>query len=220
LVIGAIPKRGEVRDVLVSPQKYTLATLPKNARVGTSSLRRAAQVLAQRPDVRITPLRGNVNTRIEKVLDAQYEGIILAGVGLERLGLTEYISQWLALDAMLPAPGQGALAVQCRSDDRQTLSLLEAIDDASSRAAVAAERQFLTHLGGGCAVPVGAFGRLEGKDDHTLKLDGMVASLDGSRIIRVSGTDAHPVKLGRRLAEKALSEGAGDILEGFVAAPK
>jgi hydroxymethylbilane synthase len=220
LTIGAIPVRGEVRDALVSPDGFTLETLPKRARVGTSSLRRAAQVLALRPDVKITPMRGNVDTRIRKVIEGQYEAAILAGAGLERLGLTEHISQWLPLDRMLPAPGQGALAVQCRADDKSTLSLLASIDDPATRTAVTAERQFLFHLGGGCAVPVGAFGRIAADGEPVLRLEGLVASLDGRRLIRVSDTGIDPFTLGLKLAKKAFTKGAAEILTGDIHARK
>ena len=135
LAVGAVPRRAEVRDALVSARGYTLETLPQGAVVGTSSLRRAAQLLAVRPDLQIRPLRGNVDTRVRKALEGQYDAVVLAGAGLVRLGLTEYISQWLPLEVMLPAPGQGALAVQCRADDEATLSLLAAIDDLATRAA-------------------------------------------------------------------------------------
>src|SRR5919108_5788245 len=156
LTIGCIPVRAEVRDVLVSKEGYTLATLPQNALVGTSSLRRAAQLLAARPDLKIESLRGNVDTRLRKALEGQYDAILLAGAGLTRLGLGSQVTEWLPLDVMLPAPGQGALAVQCRSTDETTLGLLSALEDESTRRAVTAERAFLSRLGGGCAVPVAA----------------------------------------------------------------
>ncbi len=213
LIVAAIPKRGEPRDVIISRDGYTLGTLPEGAIVGTSSLRRAAQVRSLRPNLKIIPLRGNVDTRVRKVIQGQYDAAILAGAGLERLGLTDHIRQWLSMDSMLPAPGQGALAVQCRVDDHQTLSLLASIDDPLTRAAVTAERQFLARLGGGCAVPVGAFGRSIVSSEQLLQLDGLIASVDGSRVIRVSGIGIDPIALGISLAENVISKGGAEILE-------
>src|SRR6266542_5166359 len=144
LIVGCIPTRAEVRDALISGPGYTLSTLPKHASVGTSSLRRAAQILYRSPALQIQSLRGNVDTRLRKALDGQYDAIILAGAGLTRLGLDKHVTEWLALDEMLPAPGQGALAVQCRVDDHTTLSLLDALEDDTTRKAVSAERAFLS----------------------------------------------------------------------------
>jgi hydroxymethylbilane synthase len=211
LKIGAIPLRGAASDVLVSSKGFRLENLPAGARLGTSSLRRAAQVLALRPDLNIVPLRGNVDTRVSKVLDGQYEAIILAAAGLERLGLGAHISQRLPVDQILPAPGQGALAVQCRADDEETLALLAAIDDANTRVAVSAERQFLFHLGGGCSVPVGAYAGVS--DQSVVKLSGRVISLDGKEVVNVSGVGPDPLALGQRLAQEAVSKGAAEILK-------
>lgn len=213
LTIGCIPVRAEVRDALISKDRFTLATLPQGAVVGTSSLRRAAQLLASRGDLKIESLRGNVDTRLRKALDGQYDAIILAGAGLTRLDLGSQVSEWLSLDVMLPAPGQGALAVQSRADDQTTLGLLAALDDESTRSTVTAERAFLSGLGGGCAVPVAAYAEttiishLSG-----IKLTGLVSSTDGKKAIRVSeeGTDA--LELGQELAQKAISLGADEIL--------
>ncbi len=209
LTIGAIPQRGEVRDALVSQQGYTLQTLPKGAVVGTSSLRRSAQILNARPDLQTDSLRGNVDTRVRKALEGQYDAIVLAGAGLTRLGLEGKVSEWLALEMMLPAPGQGALAVQCRLDDEPTLELLAAIEEADTRRAVTAERSFLEGLGGGCSVPVAAYAHAEAD----VLLSGLVISPDGTRTIRVSGEGTEPGKLGRSLAEAALAQGAADILK-------
>ncbi len=206
LAVGAMPRRAEVRDALVSARGYTLETLPQGAVVGTSSLRRAAQLLAVRPDLQIRPLRGNVDTRVRKALEGQYDAVVLAGAGLVRLGLTEHISQWLPLEVMLPAPGQGALAVQCRADDEATLSLLAAIDDPATRAAVEAERAFLSALGGGCAVPVAAYA--EPLPDGTMRLRGFVGSPTGQGFWRGEAVGAEPHALGQALAERAVGEGA------------
>ncbi len=209
LTIGCIPARAEVRDALISAQGYTLEGLPPGARVGTSSLRRAAQIKAQRPDVIIADLRGNIDTRIRKALEGQYDAILLAGAGLLRLGLEAHVSQWLPLDVMLPAPGQGALAVQCRADDETTLRLLAALDDRATRLAVTAERQFLLALGGGCAVPVAAYAQVV---DGRVHLRALVATPDGQQCIRVRGAGDDPFELSARLAAEALSQGAADVL--------
>ena len=209
LTIGAIPARGEARDALVSREGYTLESLPEEARVGTSSLRRSAQLLALRPDLRVEPLRGNVDTRLRKAEEGLYDAIILAGAGLERLGFAERISQWLPLDAMLPAPGQGALAVQCRAQDSQTRELLSAIEDPAARAATIAERAFLEGMGGGCSLPVAAYAEHR---QGQLHLYGRVISLDGCRAIdcQVAGED--PQVIGLECARQALEQGAAELL--------
>ena len=209
LTVGCIPGRAEVRDALISKNGYGLATLPAGAVIGTSSLRRAAQVLAQRPDVTTQSLRGNVDTRLRKALEGQYDAIILAGAGLTRLGLDGHVTEWLSLDVMLPAPGQGALAVQCRADDQTTLGLLAALEDESTRKAVTAERAFLAGLGGGCSVPVAAFAEQAAGE---MQLTGLVISPDGKKVIRVQGNGAAPRELGQQLAQQALAQGAGEIL--------
>jgi hydroxymethylbilane synthase len=211
LTVGCIPLRGEVRDALISAKGYTLETLPPGSVVGTSSLRRAAQVLSARPDLTIASLRGNVDTRLRKALEGQYDAILLAGAGLTRLGLDSHVTQWLPLEVMLPAPGQGALAVQCRAYDFETLSLLSSLEDPPTRDAVSAERQFLLGLGGGCAVPVAAYAAVSGQQS-TISLTGLVASVDGKRLVKVAGEGADPVELGDRLAQEAIVQGANKIL--------
>lgn len=212
LTIGCIPERGEVRDALISRAGLTLTTLPANASIGTSSLRRAAQVLSLHPDLRVQSLRGNVDTRLRKALDGQYDAILLAGAGLTRLGLEGHVSEWLSLEVMLPAPGQGALAVQCRADDKETLALLSRLEDDSTRKAVSAERAFLQRLGGGCAVPVAAFAQKISEKRLEISLTGLVISPDGKKVIRVTGQGTEPLKLGQQLAQQALTEGASEIL--------
>ena len=212
LTIGCIPARAEVRDALISKNGYTLATLPRDASVGTSSLRRAAQILALRPDVQIESLRGNVDTRLRKAMDGQYDAIILAGAGLSRLGLEEHVAEWLSLDVMLPAPGQGALAVQCRTDDQTTLDLLAALEDESTRKAVTAERAFLSGLGGGCSVPVAAYAQIIGEQRPEISLTGLVISEDGKKVVKVIGQGPEPFQLGDDLAREALTQGAHEIL--------
>lgn len=212
LTIGCIPARAEVRDALISGKGYSLSTLPNGASVGTSSLRRAAQILALRPDLHTESLRGNVDTRLRKALDGQYDAIILAGAGLTRLGLDAHVSEWLSLDVMLPAPGQGALAVQCRADDESTLKMLAALEDDSTRKAVTAERAFLSGLGGGCSVPVAAYAAVDSSQSSVISLTGLVITEDGKKAIHVSrlGTDAQLV--GYELAQRAIAQGASEIL--------
>jgi hydroxymethylbilane synthase len=213
LTIGAVPARADARDALVSSRGYRLMELPEGARVGTSSLRRSAQLLSVRPDLRVEPLRGNVDTRLRKALDGQYDAILLAGAGLARLGLENQVSEWLPYEVMLPAPGQGALAVQCRSSDAETLRLLAVIEDPPTRAATVAERAFLSDLGGGCALPVAAYAAVQsGGVRPLISMTGLVASLDGTRTIRVHGTGDDPRSLGAKLAQEALRQGAHEIL--------
>ena len=215
LTIGCIPRRAEARDALVSAGGSTLWTLPANASVGTSSLRRSAQILSLRPDLRIESLRGNVDTRVRKALDGHYDAILLAGAGLTRLGLENYVTEWLSLNVMLPAPGQGALAVQCRTDDQMTLSLLTPLEDDSTRKAATAERAFLSALGGGCAVPVAAHAEVSSQELSMICLTGLVISADGTKAVKVTGHGTDAWQLGKELARKAIEQGAGEILKLF-----
>jgi len=155
-------------------------------------------------------LRGNVDTRVRKALNGEYDAIVLAQAGLKRLGLEKHISEVFPLDVMLPAPGQGALAVQCRADDLETLELLSAIHDPLTAAAVRAERAFLSGLGGGCSLPVAAFAE---KNNGTIILTGAVISTDGKQAIRLSAVDNEPHRLGERLADLVLERGAGELLK-------
>ncbi|MBI3763055.1 MAG: hydroxymethylbilane synthase [Chloroflexi bacterium] len=213
LVLGAICAREDARDVLIARDASALAGLPDGARVGTSSLRRSAQLLAARPDVTVLPLRGNVDTRVRKALRGDYDAIVLAAAGVLRLGLGEHIAEYLPFEVMLPAPGQGALAVQCRADDDDGLQLLAPLDDHASRAAVTAERTFLKALGGGCSAPVAAFAESRiGNRTSIIAMTGLVASPDGRRVIRVSGEGDYPTTLGAELARQALAQGARELL--------
>lgn len=213
LTLGAICVRTDARDVLISGQKHTLATLPQGARVGTSSLRRSAQLLAARPDLNLLPLRGNVDTRIRKALTGDYDAIVLAAAGVTRLDLGAHITEYLSFDAMLPAPGQGALAVQCRSNDQHTIDVLGPLDDLATRRCVTAERAFLNGLGGGCSAPIAALAQSETRHQASeIRLIGLVASIDGRRVIRVSGDGPDPIVLGSELAQRALAQGAGELL--------
>ena len=213
IVVAAIPEREAAYDVLVSADRWTISNLPAGARVGTCSIRRTAQLLARRPDLTILPLRGNVDSRVKKVLNGEYDAIVLAQAGLPRLGLQAHISEVFPLDVMLPAPGQGALAVQCRADDTKTIELLSAIHDPLTAAAVGAERAFLSSLGGGCSLPVAAFAE---KNNGQIILTGAVISADGKQAIRLSAVDKEPQKLGERLAELVLERGATELLEAKV----
>ncbi len=213
LTMGCVPTRSDVRDALVSKNGYSLKTLPPGALVGTSSLRRAAQLLAARPDVITASLRGNVDTRLRKALEGQYDAIILAGAGLNRLGLEKNITEWLSLEVMLPAPGQGALAIQCRTDDEVTLSLLAELEDDSTRKTVTAERQFLLGLGGGCAVPVAAYAQMSDRGRQTMiMLTGLVISPNGKQAVKVTGQGTDAIQLGNELAQQSIAQGASDIL--------
>ena len=213
LALAAVPARESAHDVLVSAQAWTLSDLPEGARVGTSSLRRAAQLLARRPDLIILSLRGSIDTRVRKVLDGEYEAIVLAEAGLTRLGLRAHVREVFPLEVMLPAPGQGALAVQCRADDAESIALLAAIHDPITMAEVRAERAFLAGLGGGCSLPVGAFAE---KEDDTIILTGGVISPDGKQAIRLSAVDNDPNRLGERLADLVLERGAAGLLKASV----
>jgi hydroxymethylbilane synthase len=201
-----------VRDALISAKGCTISTLPHGASVGTSSLRRASQILSLRPDIKTESLRGNVDTRLRKALDGQYDAIILAGAGLSRLGLAQHVTEWLSLDVMLPAPGQGALAIQCRADDLAALSLLARLEDDSTRKCVTAERAFLSGLGGGCSVPVAAHAQVTDQISKVITLTGLVSSIDGKQTVKVSGEDSDPLELGKRLANEAIAQGANEIL--------
>jgi hydroxymethylbilane synthase len=213
LTIGATPERADPADVLISRAGYTLATLPEGASVGTSSRRRAAQLLHLRPDLKLIDIRGNVDTRIGKALaaDSPYDAILLAYAGVERLGRLEVVSQRLSLDQMLPAPGQGALAVQCRRD---SCELLAPIQHPATAAAVSAERAFLAGLGGGCSLPIAAYAEIR---DQTLHLRGRVNSPDGRQQIdvRASGDPGAAEQIGRELAQTAHLRGAAALLESL-----
>ncbi len=221
LALAAVTARAEPWDAFVAHPAFlgALAELPEGATLATSSLRRQAQLLAWRPDLRIVPVRGNVPTRLEK-LDVSgppgaggWHGIILAAAGLARLGLAARIRERIAPAVMLPAVGQGALGIVCAEEDRETAAVLRTVlADADTTAATAAERALLRRLEGGCQVPVAAWARIE---NGALHLDGAVAALDGSALVRdaVSGPPAEAAPLGVALAERLLGAGAGAILD-------
>ncbi|HLY25713.1 MAG TPA: hydroxymethylbilane synthase [Aggregatilineales bacterium] len=218
--IAAIPERALPFDVLISRDRQSLAALPRGATVGTSSLRRVAQIKAFRPDLQTQSLRGNVPTRIARaqVADGPYDAIVVAAAGLDRLDMEDAITEILAPEVMLPAPAQGALAVQCLSDDAELLKALAPLDHTQTRLAVTAERSFLNALDSGCRLPVAALAWLDGQ---SLSLTGRVASLDGSQVITewkmtpLSGDQGYQaaIRLGADLAQMALAEGAAALLD-------
>lgn len=211
-VLPAILTRADPADAFVSNRFATLDALPEGARVGTSSLRRQAQLRARRPDLQLLDLRGNVNTRLAKLDDGQYDAIVLACAGLQRLGFAERIASRLEAPAWLPAPAQGAVAVECRGDQPETLALLSPLDDADTRCCVEAERAMNLELHGSCHVPVAAFARLSGGSLH---LQGMVGGVSDGRLVRAEA-DA-PVNqrkiLGQRVAAALLQGGAQALLD-------
>jgi hydroxymethylbilane synthase len=209
VTIGAVCGREEARDCLVSRDGVGLAELGAGAVVGTSSLRRTAQLRALRHDLDVRSIRGNVDTRVRKVRDGEYDATVLAGAGIRRLGLEDAVTEWLPVETMLPAPGQGALAVQCRSDDERVLQLLAAIDDSAARATTGAERAFLHALGGGCAAPVAAHATVSAPG--RVHLEGLVLSPDGRDVVRVEG-EGEQEEVAGRLAREALAAGARSIL--------
>ena len=214
LVIGAVTKRDDVRDVFVKhPDKdhRSLDSLPHGAIVATGSLRRRCQLLQLRPDLMVENLRGNVPTRIQKLDESTWDGIILAKAGLDRLGLSDRITEILPTDVMVPAVGQGALGLEVRAEDDEARSYVSRLNDPSTEAAVRAERSLLCHLQGGCQVPIGALGRAEG---NQLTLRAMVGSLDGTEVLRgrIHGRVEEPEALGARLAETLLLSGGKKIL--------
>jgi hydroxymethylbilane synthase len=212
LITGAVPQRENPLDVLISKHHASLETLPSGALIGTSSLRRSTQIKYLRPDIRIEPLRGNLETRLEKLETGVVDAIVLAAAGIHRLGMTDRISTYLPEEIMLPAVGQGALCIQTRKDDPRIAPLAASLNHPDTWTVVMAERAFLQRLEGGCQVPIAAHGRLH---NHTLTLTGLVADLDGRHIIRstIDGHERHAARLGQRLAEELLARGADKILE-------
>lgn len=209
IVVAAVCAREDAGDCLVARDGLTLAGLPAGAVVGTSSVRRAAQLRASRRDLDVRSIRGNVDTRVRKVRDGEYDAAVLAAAGVRRLGLEGDVTEWLSDGQLLPAPGQGALGIQCRAGDEPVLALVSALDDPVARDETTAERTFLRALGGGCAAPVAA--RAIALADGNVRMDGLVASLDGEQVVRVHG-EGEPGALGERLARDALHAGADEIL--------
>lgn len=212
LTIAAVTERWDVRDALISRNGRGLKDLPTDATIATGSLRRTAQLLHFRPDFQIVDLRGNLNTRFRKFDERDWDAMILAVAGIERLGWQQRISEKIPLEIMLPAVGQGSFAVVCREDDFPTRKIVQTVNDPAAETAATAERAFLRTLEGGCQVPIGAYARVE---NRALHLAGCVCSLDGREMFRsfLTGNIEEAEKLGITLAEKLLKMGAGEILE-------
>ena len=212
IVLAAVPPRDDPRDALVARDGAKLADLPPGARIGTGSPRRAAQLLGLRRDLRCVPIRGNAGTRLDKVSDGELDGVVLAYAGLARIGYVTTVTQVFEPDEMLPAPGQGALAVECQDGDLELAALLAAVTDQASVAAVTAERSLLEALEAGCSAPIGAYAA--GMDP--LRMRAAVMSTDGSRVLRAHGAapGAGARQLGRDLAAELLRSGASDLIGG------
>lgn len=211
LIVCAVPAREDPRDALVARAGLTLASLPPGARVGTSSPRRAAFLRAHRSDLQVVPIRGNVETRLRKVDTGELDAVCVAGAGLRRLGLAPRVSEWLPVEVMLPAPGQGALGIQVRAQDGAAQAVVAAAGDVPTFQAVTAERAFLTCLQGGCRLPAGAYAR---HAEGGLRVLGAVVAPDGGRAVRGerSGPAGQAEAMGRMLAEELLERGAADLM--------
>lgn len=216
LKIGAVPKRIDPRDCLITRDGGKLQDLPAGARIGTSSLRRACQMKAYRPDLIMDSIRGNIDTRLKKLDSEGFDAIMLASAGLHRIGWDNRISEYLSADICLPAVGQGALGIQCRVQDADILELLARLNDRITEQTVTAERGFLARLNGGCQVPIGAYAEWREShdaDEGRIFLTGMVGSPEGDEMLKQSLTGHDPWELGNRLAEALISQGADRILD-------
>ena len=215
LVVSVITKRESPLDALISKNGETLANLPQGATIGTSSLRRSSQLLKYRVDFEIPPLRGNVDTRLRKVKEGNYDAIILASAGLNRLGWASYITEEISDEVLLPAMGQGALGIETRLDDAKTYDLISALNHEQTNYAVTAERSLVGRLDGGCQVPIGAYAKI---DDNLITLMGLVASLDGKMIYRSEnvGPVGDAINIGQELGSKLLKMGANEILKKLI----
>ena len=212
LMIGCIPEREDHRDVLISKGHIPLDELDPGAVIGTSSLRRSAQILARRPDLTIKWIRGNIDTRLKKLESEEYDAIILAAAGLARMGWSkEVVTQYLDPDICIPAVGQGALAIECREDDEELLRILKPLHSEKTAKAVMAEREFLQKMEGGCQVPIGGYASI--KDNGTISMMAIVAAPDGEIIYKeiVEGSD--PIQVGKEAAELLSSHGAKELID-------
>lgn len=210
--LATITEREDPRDVLISKNGKKLDELPKGAIIGTSSLRRSAQLLAARPDLNIKWVRGNVQTRLRKLEEEDYDAIILAAAGLRRLGYPEeMITEYLDVDLCVPAVGQGALGLECRSDDEEVIQLLKKLNDEATARAVIAERTFLHRMEGGCQVPIAAYATV--KRDDNVAMTALVGTPDGKTILKETVVGNDPVSVGEEAAERLLLKGAKDILD-------
>ena len=212
LTIAAVPPRADHRDALISRNNRKLDELPGGARVGTSSPRRRTQLLAARSDLEVADMHGNVDTRLRKLDSGSYDAIVVAAAGLVRLGLEKRVAEFLSTKIMLPAIGQGALAIEARRDDCDTLQLLSRLEDKSTRRAVDAERAFARRLGANCRTPIAAYARMHGSK---LAIEGLVSSADGRMLLRsqLVSENVDPEKVGEELAESLLKKGAQLVLE-------
>ena len=210
-VIAAMPERVDPRDVLVSGAGYDLTTLPEGGRVGTSSLRRVAQIRALRPDVEIVDVRGNLDTRMRKAEDGEVDAVVLAAAGITRMGWADRITSYIPTTQMVSAVGQGAIGIEIREDDESMLHVMERIGHPETMECVTAERVVMRMLEGGCQVPIGAYARYE---DDTLTMDAVVGSVDGTHIVReqLCGDAGEPEALGEAMVERLVALGAGEIL--------
>jgi hydroxymethylbilane synthase len=208
--IAAIITREDPRDVFCSVKFASIEALPQQANVGTSSLRRQAQLKALRPDLEIHPVRGNVDTRLRKLESGDYDAVVLAAAGLNRLGKTQLVRQLIPVEVMTPAAGQGALAIEIRNGDTATRAIVAFLDDAAARATTTCERALLSKLGGGCQVPIGAFAELQG---GRIRLNAVVARPDGTKVLREAHEGDDPVRLGREVGDTLLRRGGNGILE-------
>ncbi len=211
LCIGAVPQREIPNDALVSKNRTPLSGLPLGARIGTSSLRRASQMLHLRPDFKILPLRGNLETRVKKLSAGEFDAVVVAAAGMRRLNREHEITEYIDIHTLIPAVGQGALCIEVRNNDPEMLRIVSVLDHAETRAAVTCERAFLARLEGGCQVPIAAYAEIT---NNTLTISGMVAELDGSVLYQetLSGPASNPAALGAALAEKLIQRGAEKIL--------
>jgi hydroxymethylbilane synthase len=212
LMFAAILPREDARDVLVSRNNIKMEFMPRGAKIGTGSQRRGAQIKAMLPDVNIVPLRGNIDTRLKKIETENLTGVILAAAGMKRMGLAERITQFLPVETMLPAVGQGALGLQIRKSDTDLAKACTDLNDAKTAAEVTAERSYLRALGGGCRLPIAALGKLDGQ---ILTLEGMLAAPNGSTMIRkkINGTIKDAEEMGKKLAEIILEKGGKKLLD-------
>ncbi|KMK74637.1 hydroxymethylbilane synthase [Alkalihalobacillus pseudalcaliphilus] len=210
--IGAVPEREDPRDAFISNDHIKLADLPSGSIIGTSSLRRSAQILSLRPDLQVQWIRGNVETRLKKLEEENFDAIILAAAGLKRLGYSEkLVTEYIDSTDCIPAVGQGALGIECRTDDQEVRDLLAQINDAVTERIVSAERAFLHKIEGGCQVPIAAYGTL--LDDGSISLTALVGSPNGKTILKETQVGEHPVDLGVSVANVLLEQGARAILE-------
>lgn len=211
-VIPVLP-REDPRDVLVSISGCSLRQLPSGSVVGTSSYRRQSQLLAIRPDLEVRPIRGNVPTRISKAVSGEYSAVVLAAAGVIRVGQRDAISEWLSVDEILPAPGQAAIAANCRSDDLETIRLIRTLSDQVTVNSVTAEREFLAAMGGGCSAPIAAYARITDAGSGQMTLTGRVGAIDGSRMVTRDAVGTIHSQLATRLATTILNEGGKEILK-------